>query len=77
MTLVVQPLSVTAHTLQYALRHALSRPYSIDVAEDVKANRDRLKPDDRRQIVQDIEAAITDGTIVDERRWLEVARALA
>lgn len=62
---------VSEHTLLCAVRYALGKPpYVTDgVIADVIRNYNDLSVDERRQIVQDIDNAISAGDITDLVPW--------
>lgn len=68
--------------LLYAFRYALGRmTYAVgDVAGALIEHKERLRPDWRRQIVQDIDNAIANGGAgmrCDIEKWREVAEVMA
>lgn len=75
--------SVSGVTLLCAFRHALYRKGHMTdaVADDLVANRDLLEPEQRRQICQDIDVAVTlseqEGQACDVATWRRVAGAMA
>lgn len=70
-----------AHMLLYAFRHALGRTSHVvaEVSDLLVVHADRLEPDWRRQIVQDIDIAIAEawaGPPGDVSKWLTVREAM-
>lgn len=73
-------VEVPAVVLMYAFRYALGRQtYAVgDMADQLLAHADALRPDWKGQIVRDIQEALRNdaaGHAMDRERWLEVHNA--
>lgn len=77
-----ETVEVDVIILLYAFRYALGRmTYSVgDVSRALIEHRDKIKPDWRRQIVQDIDNAVNNegaGMACDIDKWREVQRVMS